>query len=403
MKKLVHLEAARGIGAIIVASWHILPFFFYLVSDPLIKALMIPVIGPLLYGAVFFFFDGALAVHFFFVLSGYVLSVRYFSGDGSYDLQKAAFRRYIRLALPVFGSSLFAFLLIKSGFFYLHEVAQHLYAGQAVMAGEASFYQTDHSVLTMLRAAFLESMFDFRFASSLNPVLWTINVEFYGSLLLFAVLAVTSRFRWPLLALGAVLVFLGLFARMREPLIFYYYYADILLGMIYAFGSTRFAVVTDNRFRLAKSVIGNALILAGCVAGGMDFIPFFASVAGNSLAGNVIFLGVLVSPQYRELMSGRVSRLLGRLSFAIYLLHYPIIISLYAGTLHGLVELRGWSLEAALAVATCLYFPVLAIVSLLFARYVDAPSIALSKRLADSLYLRGTAIPAAVQGPTARE
>lgn len=387
MRKYVHLEAARGIGAIIVASWHILPYFYSFFAVKLTTfALTTPVIGPIIYGACFFFFDGALAVHFFFVLSGYVLSIRWFAGDAEYDVTKAAFRRYIRLALPVFGSSLAAFLLIKGGMFYLHDVRTALYPGQAVIGGQANFYQFDHTFLTMLKSAFFDAMFNFDFRSSLNPVLWTIMVEFYGSLLLFALLALMKRFRWPLLALGLVMAFLQAFAYIG-PNAIYYCYGDMVWGMIYAYLCTRHAVITNGEHRLAKSILGAVLILAGCIAGAMDFTLFFASVPGNSLAGNIIFLGVLISLQYREFMSGRLSRLLGRLSFSVYLVHYLLIISLFTGVLSYFAIGHGWRLQTALAVAVLLYYPVLAATAMLFATYIDAPSIALSKRLADFFYL----------------
>jgi peptidoglycan/LPS O-acetylase OafA/YrhL len=56
------------------------------------------------------FYAGNFAVCIFFVLSGYVLSMKYFQFKNQNILIKSAIKRYFRLVIPVFASVSIAFI-----------------------------------------------------------------------------------------------------------------------------------------------------------------------------------------------------------------------------------------------------------------------------------------------------
>jgi len=59
----------------------------------------------------------------FFVLSGYILTLRFYADGDPLVFQAAAVRRYVRLVLPVFVSVMFAWVLLVTGAYSNHSAA----------------------------------------------------------------------------------------------------------------------------------------------------------------------------------------------------------------------------------------------------------------------------------------
>jgi peptidoglycan/LPS O-acetylase OafA/YrhL len=105
-RRLIPLEATRGIAAIIVLIHH-----FYLAFMPLKKEAME---GHWYY----IFFNGTGAVYFFFVLSGFVLCWSYFHTGNLNLLKVALFKRLPRLAAPVLITTCTSFMLFYFGLYF---------------------------------------------------------------------------------------------------------------------------------------------------------------------------------------------------------------------------------------------------------------------------------------------
>ena len=88
-----YLDGLLGWAALIVLFGHLGPVF-------LIAKYKMYVMS--------FFMDGELAVHVFFVLSGFVLSIGFFESGKRIILKELLIRRYPRLAVPVVLSCLLA-------------------------------------------------------------------------------------------------------------------------------------------------------------------------------------------------------------------------------------------------------------------------------------------------------
>src|SRR5262249_15213309 len=95
-ERITRLEACRGLAALVVVCGHIIIAF-----EPTISGVLPGTrTANSLVGTVFFILiNGQAAVVFFFVLSGYVLTNRFFENPVSDYLMTAALKRLPRLAL----------------------------------------------------------------------------------------------------------------------------------------------------------------------------------------------------------------------------------------------------------------------------------------------------------------
>src|ERR1700704_1136075 len=93
--RVTHLEAMRGIAALVVVANHLVFAF----NQPAISSAD-P--NEFWYGMPWFmFFNGNGAVNFFFVLSGYVLALNSLQSGNAIGIGRNAIKRWPRLAGPV--------------------------------------------------------------------------------------------------------------------------------------------------------------------------------------------------------------------------------------------------------------------------------------------------------------
>jgi peptidoglycan/LPS O-acetylase OafA/YrhL len=112
----------------------------------------------------------------------------------------------------------------------------------------------------------------------------------------------------------------------------------------------------------------------------VDWLPHqligYQADQAHQLAAIVLLAGLLMSATAQRALSWRPAVALGHRSFAIYLLHFPILFSAGAFAFASLREPYGfWAAFGAAGLATII--PTLFLAAL-FTRYVDAPSNTLS-------------------------
>ncbi|WP_341900264.1 acyltransferase [Fluviicola taffensis] len=133
------------------------------------------------------FFNGGFAVSIFFVLSGFVLSYKFHQSGSRKLLTEYAAKRYFRLLLPVAGSVVICYLLHLFGLF------SHQHVGEITKSQDwfQGLYSDMKGLGDVLKNIFLDVFLnnDNRY----NAVLWTMTIEFLGSLLLFSFLALMGN------------------------------------------------------------------------------------------------------------------------------------------------------------------------------------------------------------------
>jgi peptidoglycan/LPS O-acetylase OafA/YrhL len=370
------LEGLRGVAAIQVVALHVVQAFL-----PHWEGRG----GPLE-----ILQDGHVAVYLFFLLSGAVLTLS-FQAQPGFLAQTA--KRVVRLGLPVAAAAGLAALLLAA-WPQAHVQAAH-WSGSTWLATDSS---GPASARQVIRETFVESMLtgyadttllpDFAaawlnldpLARSLDTPLWTLHYEFYGSLMVFGLVALRRRTRLGhAAAVGLMALLFG------AQTMFLFVLGHLAAGWLGTKRPARPVALAAGLVLLAAGVALCARKDWGAVADLRLLLDRVLLVRapnlfqfGAQLAAVVLFAAPLLAPPLRRALETSVPRRLGRLSFGIYLLHFPILFTLGClafTALHGLPQL----LAAALAVA------VVAAVTLpaaaLFERWIDRPAIALARRI----------------------
>ncbi|HET8685748.1 MAG TPA: acyltransferase, partial [Methanosarcina sp.] len=245
-EKITYLDGLRGIAAVNVMIMH---FFIILVPAMIYSDRMPAHLGNLeqifsstplgLIGA------GNFSVCIFFVLSGYVLTQKYFKTKDRNIIISGAVRRYIRLFVPVFAATILSFLLASTGVF-------HYYIEAGVISGNnnyASYWTFTPDLVDAVKHAVWGTFF--AGDDTYNPVLWTMTVELYGSMLVFAIALLFGgqRTRWTFY-LAAVVFFLNS-----------YYLAFIIgMGLADTFNSKSSVFKTNNKIVLSTVLVSGLFL-----------------------------------------------------------------------------------------------------------------------------------------------
>jgi peptidoglycan/LPS O-acetylase OafA/YrhL len=214
-------------------------------------------------------------------------------------------RRYPRLTVPIVAISAVACALMFAGLVFNHDAAAALHSQNNL----GDILRFTPSLKSLLRFSLFDVYFHYRTETSYNTNLWTMPVEYIGSMMVFAVLAATPH-RWRRSAIAGLLA-IGLF---RGSM-----YADFFIGVALADLKTSRALdkMSEGAHRgLAIVCLTTAVVLRWRLP---DWGWMFAVSSG------LVVAAPLVSSPMRRWFESPLSRWLGRVSFPLYLVH-PIVI-----------------------------------------------------------------------------
>jgi peptidoglycan/LPS O-acetylase OafA/YrhL len=355
--RLVQLEALRGLAAFIVVAWHFLWAF-----DPA-KLGIVDGFDPsaTILGSVgFASIDGPAAVTLFFVLSGFVLPLGFFRSGHTDIVMRAAAKRWLRLVCLVMLAVLLSWLLFRLGLYRHREAAQ---LSQSAWLGTFGG--------SLLGALAEGSLFAFlREPDMYDPVLWTMHHEFLGSFVTFFLAVVMCRARaaaavW-LLVVAAVVV------QFTDP-----YLIAFVLGTGLAWLVARFDIRLSPGVALACIAAG--IFLFGYLEPRGAYAAFaavqdpgparFDRIAIHTVSGLMIIVGLIGNHRLGLSLASPPFRLLGRLSFPVYLFHFPLLCSVACGLF--VVLQPAMSHQGTLLLVAAVYAPLVIGVGYLFARVDD--------------------------------
>ncbi len=321
--------------------------------------------------------NGGFCVAIFFVLSGFVLSRKYFISKDIEVLMSGLHRRFLRLYIPVAFALIISYILLTS----------HLYFNDPASRITLSEWFIKQWRIADPQSRLLSSLFFgtmFTGDSSLDTCLWTISSEFYGSLFVFAFLMFThftSRHRLFMMFLAMYYFYV-----MKSP-----FYLAFVMGMTLCYTEQWI----KKRRTILTSFYAITLLVTGLLLGTVPFNSPYADTWQetikntiwdytpwcNTIAAYCLILAFVFSPLLQKIVSLRLFRFLGFISFSLYLLH-PIILGSFSSWLFlQLYSTRGYNPCVLIVFTATIVF--LLISSWLMAKYVDQFGISFARKVYD--------------------
>ncbi|MCH7313836.1 acyltransferase [Acinetobacter sp. ANC 3882] len=365
--KINAAESIRGLACLAVVLSHLsLTFFPQLHNFDVSAVPQYDFFAQLHHSPLAFFYSGTGAVFVFFVLSGFVLTLSSFKKQNTAaQLKTSLIKRYPRLAIPAFISCVIAYLVC-----FVPVDVSHVSEWGAALANPHP----------QLRTALYEgSIGAFLFGdSSYNWVLWTMQIELLGSLVIY--LACYFYGKLPILC-GIFLLFSVITA--------YTISQTVLLGLlsfILGMGLFLYAVELSTTISILLFLIG--LYFCGAHNSSASYQVFTQFLGEqtydylNFIGGFCIVYAVLKGKWLAQFFDQRFLVFLGKISFSIYLLHLAVLYALGIPLFNLFhVQLQLSYLNAALLASV---LTVLLSVALAqpYSRYVDDIAIKASNKLA---------------------
>ncbi|ANO34976.1 acyltransferase [Vibrio breoganii] len=260
-----------------------------------------------------FFKKSTILVEFFFVLSGFVLAHAYAFGP------KISFINYVKARiLRIYPLHIFMLLI-----FIILEAINLLLYKSGYSFGTVPF--SDKNGLDQLLPNFLllQSWLPFTHPLSFNGPSWSISVEFYMYLILFATIVIFKKQRLFIWVSISSIAFMMLFVKYDFPS------RQVFRGLSCFFAGA-VVYVFYNKFRNIKfdgtiaSLVEMLLLL--CVV-----LITQSDLEYRSILASLLFVFVVLVYSYEfgcvsRLLKGDFFQLLGKISFSIYMTHYALVI-----------------------------------------------------------------------------
>ncbi len=373
MKKLAYLDGLRGIAALIVVFHHLVLLFYPALNygNGINSTLNKIAVTPLN-----IFYNGDFAVCLFFVLSGYVLSYKYILTNNAHILAGYAFKRYFRLMPLIASSVLFIFLFSSLRLFHTQQLNEQLHLGDWL----TSMFNGDPSIGAVLKNIFY-GIFLFG-DNSYNPVVWSMGIEFIGSMLLFVFLLLGHKIKakW---VLFTALLFLALYFKR-------YYYIAFLFGYGLCYLDQK------ELFRIGPVIFKFVLLLAGIMCAsypadwqhwntsiyafmtfeGIDLYSFY-----HVLGAGVLLLLITQSNTLKKIFSLKPVLFLGRISFSMYLFHLIILVLVSQIVFNSLFTSSNYLFCVVIVFAVSM--PLILVLSYLAELIIDKPALKFAGKIED--------------------
>jgi peptidoglycan/LPS O-acetylase OafA/YrhL len=362
-------------------------------------------------------FSGPSMVSIFFVVSGCVLSYKPLKlirtkswGQLFHTVSSSVFRRGLRLFIPAFISTFMTMLLVEGGFF--NYVSTKIIENNDSSLGKyelrasrretfmAQFYHWLGSTRDMINPFTWEE-----FHNPYNGHLWTISVEFRSSLVLFLVIIALARVRTIIrLSLVVVLMFLcSLYSRWDVALFLsgmFIAELDRFSGNVDTFDQKAFEA-RESKWRRMDRLVLILVFIAGSYCAsypdrGGEKTPGYRVLSAitpptypmkekwwQSIGSIMIVWSATRSSDIQWLFASAFAQYLGKISFAVYILHGPILhsVGLVAMTTSRKYIGRDTSMQECLGffVAAVVVLPTVFWSADIFWRLVDVPCTRFSK------------------------
>ena len=375
------LDGLRGLAAFSVVIFHFFCGFVPFLEAPFYPDLFKPLprqsfwVNLLQYPPLSILHNGHFAVCIFFVLSGYVLSIPFFSQPKDDTRLKARIMgRYLRLNIPIAFAIFLSFLVWLCHGYCFQEVSS--ITGSDWMKS----WPPDVSIVDLVKQMVYKGVVLGN--SSLVPVLWTLRIEFLGSVVLLTYLILTSPSSQYLAVVYAVVIY---FVFKQEAFFHLLFLGGMLIGFRGKDGES--LLLSNRKVGLVSVAVG--ILIGGYMQGGIYemlpvvtgyWVPFWnMSVFWHGIGAVLVVFGV-TRGAFSTFLQGDFVLFLGKISFSLYLVHMIVMGSIVSRLFLWLPRN-----PFVLLLEFLIYLAICFSASWLFCRYIDKFSLKLSHAFAKAV------------------
>lgn len=288
----------------------------------------VPPFEPRIIGRWYYVFvNGTGAVHFFFVLSGFVLCWAYFKTGDINRLKEGFFKRLPRLAAPVLITTISSFFLFYFGLYYFEsasKVTESQWLSTFGFALKPDFHPSLYQAIFQGLSTFITG------DANYNVNLWTMKPEFMGSMVVFMIAAFISlvlSFRYLPISFFLLSIWaLGI-------------YSDIFPFVVGIFLS---ASLAKHRPKIKTPAAIFAILLGIFLLGYaipdknylwfkylnyLEIQPAKIEIIAHSVGSSLIIFAIMANSKIYNFLNNRFCNYLGVFSFPLYLVHTLVICS----------------------------------------------------------------------------
>jgi peptidoglycan/LPS O-acetylase OafA/YrhL len=349
--RIDYIDGLRGIGAMIV-------FLFHFVLAFPTRAYT----GIRDWGHLDILFDGRFAIGLFFVMSGFVLTYKFFSTGEREILFSSISRRYFRFLPSVAAAVFLSYLFMVCGIY------RNLSAGELIGPGTwlGLWNNFPPEFTGMLKEAFISTFFgnapwnQFRYVH----VLWTMSYEFAGSMLVLGLAALFGKSRWR----GASYIAAAWYFATT-------YYLGFIIGMLLADHQ-----VNGKTFSPKSKALMTSFAICSAYIG----LTSPSEMVYNTTRASFAIFIAMSSIAVQRVLANRILQALGRISFSFYILQLIILFS-FSSTLFVWMYGVGFAYDTTVFVVFVCTLLATAISASIFQAAIDDRGIELSHRIYEFL------------------
>lgn len=294
---------------------------------------------------------GNVMVRILFVLSGFVISYKYFAFQRYEEIPLDIFKRYFRLAPSILVANIVVHVMMELGLLY------NVQAGQ--LSGSESFLAVFNNFEPDIGLCLKEGILTcyLQGANAYIGPLWTIAYEYLGGILVLCAIYVCKNDAFRYLF---YIIFLCVFSS---------YYNYFVLGMLVC---DIYCDKDISGWLKQHQHVNNMLFISALfIVSLIDINDDVKATRVLFAIGMCIFLLTLLSSSWGDKVLGnRFMREGGKLSFAVYIVHWPIIESFSSKYFIWLAEL-GYKDGFAVVSNLLLSGLLILVVAYFFNKYVE--------------------------------
>lgn len=259
-------------------------------------------------------YNGHFAVILFFIISGYVLSEKHNTEKFQNRLRCRFWGRFFRLIPLLFVTFIISFIFIHIDFYFNNDVT--LLEPKLDWIGH---FMPEVSFLEFVEISLFKGILfgDGR----INPPIWTISIELYGSLLILGFLIISNK-RNILIKMSAIFLIIIIVTPQN-----FIYIVCFFMGSLLKFFDKKF-----DKLHIAILLIG---LYFGSYQYNSVFYKFLPSIGiiGNekdfyNMIGAIILFIFSISGKINFLLLSKPAIFLGKISYSLYMIHFIILCSL---------------------------------------------------------------------------